>query len=117
MPPKGCGSSAEKLAAEFLIRNGLRLVESNFRSPHGEIDLILQDGDTLVFAEVRLRSNAGFGGAAASITAAKQGRIVRTAQYYLQRQRSKAPCRFDAVLLDNLDAARIEWIRNAFEGE
>ena len=111
------GPAAEKLAAEFLQRNGVRLIESNFRSQHGEIDLILRDGDTLVFAEVRLRSNAAFGGAAASITSAKQAKIVRTAQYYLQHTRSKAPCRFDAVLLESLDAARVEWIKNAVQGE
>jgi len=111
------GPVAEKLALEFLQGNGLKLVESNFRSRYGEIDLILRDGDTLVFAEVRLRSNRAFGGAAGSITAAKQAKIARTAQFYLQQTRSKAPCRFDAVLLDSLDAKRVEWIRNAFEGE
>lgn len=114
---RGDGPAAEKLAVEFLQRNGLRLVESNYRSQHGEIDLILRDGDTLVFAEVRLRSSRSFGGAAASITVAKQARIIRTAQHYLQHSRSKAPCRFDAVLLEDLDAARVEWIKNAFQGE
>lgn len=111
------GAAAERLAVEFLQRNGLQLIESNFRSRHGEIDLIMRDGNTLVFAEVRLRSNSQFGGAGASITAAKQAKIARTAQFYLQHTRSRAPCRFDAVLLDSLDATRIEWIRNAFEGE
>ncbi len=112
----GDGARAEKLAADFLQRNGLRLIDSNFRCRAGEIDLILKDGATLVFAEVRLRTNTQFGGAAASITAAKQGKIVRTAQMYLQQNRIDAPCRFDAVLLDSLDAGRIEWIKNAFEG-
>jgi putative endonuclease len=111
------GPEAEKLAVEFLQRNGLILVESNFRSRFGEIDLILKDGAALVFAEVRLRSNRHFGGAAASITPAKQAKIIRTAQHYLQQTRSNRPCRFDAVLLDSLDVHRIEWIRNAFEGE
>lgn len=114
---RNAGPAAERLAVEFLQRNGLTLVESNFRSRHGEIDLILRDGETLVFAEVRLRSSSAFGGAAASITLAKQAKITRTAQFYLQHTRSKAPCRFDAVLLDSLDAKRVEWIRNAFEGE
>lgn len=113
---KGGGEQAEKLAADFLQRNGLRLVESNFRCRMGEIDLILKDGGTLVFAEVRLRSNTSFGGAAASITSTKQARITRAAQFYLQQSRIDAPCRFDAVLLDSLDAGRIEWIKNAFEG-
>jgi len=114
---KGDGPAAEKLAADFLQRNGLRLIESNFRCRAGEIDLILRDGDTIVFAEVRLRSNSAFGGAAASITPAKQARIVHAAQYFLQHARSdQSPCRFDAVLLDSLDITRVEWIKNAFEG-
>jgi putative endonuclease len=113
---KNDGAQAEKLAADFLQRNGLRLIESNFRCRMGEIDLILKDGATLVFAEVRLRSNERFGGAAASITAAKQARITCAAQIYLQQNHTDAPCRFDAVLLDSLDAGRIEWIKNAFEG-
>lgn len=113
---KGDGPAAEKLAAEFLQRNGLRLVESNFRCRFGEVDLILRDGDTIVFVEVRLRSNSGFGGAAASITPAKQEKIVRAAQWYLQHVHGQAACRFDAVLLENLDAERVEWIKNAFEG-
>jgi putative endonuclease len=111
------GPAAEKIAVEFLQRNGLQLVESNFRSRFGEIDLILKDGAELVFAEVRLRSNSRFGGAAASITPEKQARIIRTAHFYLQQTRGNVACRFDAVLLDSLDAKRIEWIRNAFEGE
>lgn len=113
---KGDGPAAEKLAAEFLQGNGLRLVESNFRCRFGEVDLILRDGDTIVFVEVRLRSNAAFGGAAASITPAKQEKVVRAAQWYLQKTLSQAACRFDAVLLESLDAGQIEWIKNAFEG-
>lgn len=113
---KDNGAQAEKLAADYLQRNGLRLIASNYRCRMGEIDLILKDGATLVFAEVRLRSNAHFGGAAASITPAKQARISRAAQIYLQQSNIDAPCRFDAVLLDGLDAGRIEWIKNAFEG-
>ncbi len=113
---KNDGARAEKLAADFLQRNGLRLIDSNFRCRMGEIDLILRDGPTVVFAEVRLRSSTQFGGAAASITAAKQARISRAAQIYLQQNHTDAPCRFDAVLLDSLDAERIEWIKNAFEG-
>lgn len=77
----------------------------------GEIDLILEDRGTLVFVEVRLRSNAGFGGAAASITARKQDKLIRAAQHYLQQLRVLPACRFDAVLLDG---SRMEWIRDAF---
>lgn len=77
----------------------------------GEIDLILEDRGTLVFVEVRLRGNASFGGAAASITAHKQNKLVRAAQHYLQRLSTQPPCRFDAVLLDG---GKMEWIRDAF---
>ena len=84
----------------------------------GEIDVIAQDGNTLVFVEVRQRKNSAYGGAAASITATKQRRIIIAAQTWLngagQRHASRA-CRFDAILLDGLDSARIEWLRGAFD--
>ena len=107
------GAQAETIAAQFLQRHGLKLVESNYRCRHGEIDLILRDGTTLVFAEVRLRSRDDFGGAAASIDGCKQYRLVLTAQHYLASLPSTPPCRFDAVLLDG--AGNIEWLKNAFE--
>jgi putative endonuclease len=109
---KNDGSAAEQLASEYLQRNGLRLIESNFRCRFGEIDLIMHDGATLVFVEVRLRSSQNFGGAAASVTSAKQGRITRAAQIYLQQQSREMACRFDVVLLDG--ERNIEWIKNAF---
>ncbi len=112
---KGDGALAEKLAAAYLQKNGLVLLESNFSCRFGEIDLILQDADVMVFAEVRLRKNADFGGAAASITPAKQARIMKAAQLYLQTLSRQPACRFDAVLLDGLDTNRIQWIKNAFE--
>lgn len=113
---KGDGAAAEKLAAEYLQRNGLCLLHSNFRCRMGEIDLVMHDGKTLVFVEVRLRSHAGFGGAGASITRSKQVKICAAAQIYLQQNAPDAPCRFDAVLMDKVDAQHIEWIKNAFEG-
>lgn len=108
------GALAEQLAAQFLQRRGLALVQRNYRCRYGEIDLIMRDGATLVFVEVRLRSRADFGGAAASIGAAKQGRLVRAARHYLSTLRSLPPCRFDALLLQSVDGAEIEWLRNAF---
>ncbi len=107
------GAQAELIAAQFLQRHGLKLVESNYRCRHGEIDLILRDGTTLVFAEVRLRSRSDYGGAAASIDGRKQYRLVLTAQHYLASLPSTPPCRFDAVLLDG--AGNVEWLKNAFE--
>ncbi|MDP2758945.1 MAG: YraN family protein [Sideroxyarcus sp.] len=110
------GAQAEQTAAQFLQRQGLRLVQANYHCRFGEIDLILRDGATLVFAEVRLRSRSNFGGAAASIDARKQHKLILTAQHYLSRVSPTPPCRFDALLLaDAADAARIEWIKGAFE--
>ena len=74
----------------------------------------MQDGNTLVFAEVRLRSRNDFGGAAASINASKRVKLVRTAQHYLATLAHIPPCRFDAVLLQATDDSNIEWLRNAF---
>lgn len=108
------GERAEQIAAHYLQRRGLELVERNYRCRYGEIDLILRDGDTLVFAEVRLRSRGDFGGAAASIDAAKQARLARAAQHYLAARTRVPPCRFDAVLLSSLDGDSVEWVRNAF---
>jgi putative endonuclease len=111
----GDGALAERWAAQYLQRQGLQAVAQNYRSRFGEIDLIMQDGKTLVFVEVRLRSHAGFGGAAASIDARKQQRIIRTAQQYLARLAHTPPCRFDVVLMDDAQGAQAQWLRNAFE--
>jgi putative endonuclease len=106
------GIEAEELAARFLAGRGLRIIERNYRCRLGELDLIARDGATLVFVEVRMRSSSRFGGAVASITAVKQRKLLAAAGLYLSRLRSTPPCRFDAVLLDALDARNIEWIRD-----
>ena len=93
-------------------RRGLVIVARNFRTRRGEIDLIARDGDSLVFVEVRMRSRADFGGAAASVTAAKQARWIAAAQGYLMKIGREPPCRFDVVLLDALDASRVTWVRD-----
>jgi putative endonuclease len=107
------GAAAEDLAARYLAARGLGVIERNFRVRGGEIDLICRDGDTVVFVEVRLRRHSGYGGAAASITAAKQAKIIMAARHWLVRH-GEAPCRFDCVLLDD---QRIEWLRNAFAAD
>jgi putative endonuclease len=110
------GDAAEDRALAHLRAAGLRLVERNYRTPGrggGEVDLILSEPDgTLVFVEVRQRANARFGGAAASVGAVKQRRIVFAARHYLMRWSSPPPCRFDVVALEN---AGIQWIRAAFD--
>jgi len=104
---------AEELVAELFRRAGLTILARNWRCRHGEIDLIADERGTLVFAEVRYRGDARFGGAAESITQAKRARIVAAANLYLVG-RPQADCRFDVLLLDALQASRIRWIRNAF---
>ena len=107
------GQSAESRAEAFLQRHGLKLVARNWRCRFGEIDLVMQDGATLVFIEVRLRSRSDFGGAAASVTPAKQKQLLATARQYLAALKTLPPCRFDVVALSG-DAAP-EWIKNAFD--
>ena len=111
--PRGAGGAAEAAAAQFLARQGLTLTCSNYRCRMGEIDLVLRDGPTIVFVEVRLRTNPAFGGAAESIGPRKRARIIAAARHYLSA-RQDLPCRFDVVLLDRLEPPRIEWIRDAF---
>lgn len=107
------GNAAEQIAATFLQQKGLTLVEKNFRCVHGEIDLIMRDEKTLVFVEVRLRSNSNFGGAAVSINHAKQTKLTRTAERYLQIHGVTA-CRFDAILMQSINLNAVQWIQNAF---
>jgi putative endonuclease len=113
------GAAAEDAALAHLQRAGLALVERNYRVAAGpsrragEVDLILRDRDgTLVFVEVRARADASHGGAAASVTAAKQRRIVYAAQHYLLRHASPPPCRFDVVAIDGTE---LTWLQGAFD--
>lgn len=105
------GAAAEARAATYLMQQGLQLITRNFRCRGGEIDLIMRDGSSLVFVEVRARARADFGGAAASITATKQARIILAARHYLMQNRIDSPCRFDAVLIQ---AGQLQWLRAAF---
>jgi len=109
----GRGALAEQAAAEFLTERGLRLLERNYRCCFGEIDLVMSDGMTLVFVEVRYRRNQSFGGAAESITVAKREKLLRTARHYMAARKGFPACRFDAVLLSG-DTRELEWIENAF---
>ncbi|GAB3187242.1 YraN family protein [Hydrogenophaga aquatica] len=117
------GDAAEQAALEHLQGRGLRLLQRNFRTPGrggGEIDLIMRDADgTLVFVEVRQRSGAAYGGAAGSIGAVKQRRIVFAARHFLARLPVTPPCRFDVVLVQGrvggASPAAIDWLRGAFD--
>ena len=112
------GNQAEALAQRHLEQLGFNLVTANFSCKTGEIDLIMQDQDTLVFVEVRYRQETHLGSPLETITASKQKKLTRTAQFFLQRHYGNRwpPCRFDAVgISGDLDnAPAIEWIANAF---
>jgi putative endonuclease len=112
------GDAAEEIAARFLRSNGLRVLERNFRSRLGELDLIAIDGDVLVIAEVRSRASNAYGGAAASVDGRKQRRLIRTAAQLLQQRRELATrrVRFDVLVVSGIpgDLPQIEWIRHAF---
>ena len=111
------GDAAESVAAAWLTEQGLTVIGRNWLCRFGEIDLVLHEGPVVVFAEVRLRGNPRFGGAAASIDSRKRQRLIAAAQLYLATRPTLAarPCRFDAVLMNNTDGAGLEWIRNAFD--
>ena len=112
------GALSEQAAENYLASRGLEVLERNFRSRCGEIDLVMMDGKDLVFVEVRYRRSADFGGALESITRAKINRIRRTAEAFLAaRPRLEfVNCRFDVVLATpGADGGRLEWIPNAFE--
>lgn len=106
------GEAAERAAADYLVRQGLRIVARNWQCRLGELDLIARDGVTLVFVEVRQRASGSFGGAAASISVAKRAKLLATAQAYLQTLSSVPPCRFDAVCIDG---AGMEWLKNCID--
>lgn len=106
------GQVGEDAALRHLVQQGLTLVIRNFRCKGGEIDLIMQERDALVFVEVRKRVDARHGGAAASVTAAKQARLIIAAQIYLQRYKMPPACRFDVIAID---ADKMTWIKNAID--
>jgi putative endonuclease len=113
---KAAGDAAEERALAHLLGRGLQLVTRNYRTPGrggGEIDLVMREPQgTLVFVEVRKRAGRAFGGAAGSISAIKQQRIVFAARHYLLRLRQPPPCRFDVV---SIEGDSIEWLQAAFD--
>lgn len=113
-PKQRAGDRAEDAASRHLSAAGCQLLARNARYPDGELDLVVRDGELLAFVEVRLRSGASFGGAAASVDRFKQKRIMRAAQRWLaERFCDRWPaCRFDVVTVGG--DGTIEWIRGAF---
>ncbi len=112
-PTQARGDVAEERALAFLVGEGLSLVERNAASRLGEIDLVMRDASGIVFVEVRARASAGYGGAAASVDAAKRRRLQREAQRWMNHRFGDRwpPCRFDVCAFEG---TRLDWIRGAF---
>ncbi|MDG9929894.1 MULTISPECIES: YraN family protein [unclassified Pseudomonas] len=110
------GRAAEHLARNHLQQHGLRLLAQNWTCRGGELDLVMLDGDTVVFVEVRYRKHAAWGGALESVDGRKRQRLVLAAELFLQRESrwGGQPCRFDVVAIGPGDTG-LNWLRNAFE--
>lgn len=117
-PSQKRGMRGEEKAAQYLQQQGLRILARNIHCRTGEIDLVATDSHTLIFVEVRLRSSGDYGGAAASVSPAKQHRLMRTARFFLPAISARhfggttPPCRFDVV---SISGGRLNWIRHAFD--
>ena len=112
------GDAAEQYALAYLKQQGLTLITQNYHCRQGEIDLIMQTNETVVFVEVRLRKNNRFGSATESVTHAKQQKLIKTANHFLTTSnRHQQPCRFDVVGLTGNTFDKIEWIQDAFYQE
>lgn len=106
---------SEERAAQWLSRQGLKIIDRNWHCRFGEIDIIAKEGSTLVFIEVRARSRKEFGGAAASITPAKRDKLLTTARFYLSHLSEEPACRFDALLFDGDATQQPQWLKNIFD--
>ena len=115
---RSTGTHFEDLALACAQRSGLKLLVRNFTCRHGEIDLIMHDGEVVVFVEVRYRRSARFVSAVDSVGAAKRSRLITTASLYLQAhpELARRACRFDVFAISgDADAPDIEWHRDAFQ--
>lgn len=117
---RGDGARVEALARDFLQRHGLAPIAANANYRGGELDLVMRDGDTVVFVEVRYRKSAAFGGGAASVDANKRRKLVLAAELFLaaHRELARLPCRFDVVAAHgDVDAPTFDWLRDAFRAD
>ena len=122
MPPaagdrRARGEWAEQLAERHLLDAGLHTVARNYRCRRGELDLVMRDGGTLVFVEVRYRARQDFGGALESVDQHKIGRLAAAAEQFMAREGvdPEAPCRFDVMCIAPGRARPVvQWIRDAF---
>ncbi|PMR68730.1 YraN family protein [Halomonas heilongjiangensis] len=110
------GGAVERLAAAWLADRGLDLEASNQHAKGGEIDLVMRDGEVLVFVEVRHRADTRHGHPLETVTAAKQRRLIRAARFYLQRNGLSCPCRFDVLAVTGqAPALDFLWVQGAFD--
>jgi putative endonuclease len=111
---RATGDHFEGAALSFLQAHGLRLVRANFLCRHGEIDLVMRDGETLVFVEVRYRRSSAFGGALGSVTSAKRRKLISAAHLWLawHPHDARRPCRFDVLAFEG---ESVEWVCAAFD--
>jgi putative endonuclease len=116
---KSAGREAEAHALQYLLQQGLQLITQNWSCKRGELDLVMLDGDTVVFVEVRYRRHASFGGAMESVDVRKQEKLALAAQSFLQAESkwADAPCRFDVVAINGTPGTGpvMNWVQNAFD--
>ncbi len=115
------GVSAEQAALQWLLRQGMKLITRNYRCKAGEIDLVMRDGQHVVFVEVRYRKQHHYGGALESVDWRKQKKVIAAANHFLldQRQYAQMPCRFDVVANQHSDEGGFQqwlWVKDAFAG-
>ncbi|MFD2190192.1 YraN family protein [Pistricoccus aurantiacus] len=110
------GATVETLAGEWLEQKGLTLIARNQQAKGGEIDLVMRDGETLVFVEIRHRADTRHGHPLETVNVTKQRRLVKAARFYLARERLSCPCRFDVVaVLGRLPNLDYFWVKAAFD--
>lgn len=115
MTSQHLGRIAEEKALTYLSQQGLKLILQNYNCPVGELDLIMQDKEYLIFIEVRQRTNVNFGSGLESVTESKQKKIIRAAWHYLKTYKlvDKMPLRFDVVSIDG-KTGLLHWVKDAF---
>jgi putative endonuclease len=117
---RSTGNHFEDIALARAQKDGLRLLARNFNCRYGELDLVMRDGEIVVFVEVRYRRSQGFGGALDSVGASKRDRLVKAASLFLQANPAltRYPCRFDVVAISGAaEDPSIHWQRNAFDAQ
>lgn len=115
-PTQKLGLKGERIALNFLLERNLIFITKNYFTPFGEIDLIMQDDKTLVFIEVRYRQFMQYARSRESIDLYKQKKIIRSASFYLQKNPTWKPCRFDVVAIQTTAFYKeIDWIKDAFQ--